>query len=134
MGEETAAAAIQILPINIIHPHARPTQPPVPIMALEMGVASAGGACTGSNSIVEFTKGTKIKSDTVAIKTSLDKGSVKFCCSKSVGKHCKGHVFPEKSFDCEEDKLEIKQDVRGKTRTCPATQDEPSTIGFKPLN
>ncbi len=116
---------------GITHPHYLP-RAPIYVMAREMSSVSAGGICTVSNSVVEFTKGTQVKSDSVAKKTDMNKRGVKFCCSESVSENCKGYVFPEKGFDCKEDKLEINQDAHDKIRACcPATQGEPCTIGFK---
>ncbi len=130
----TAATVILVFFLSITGGITPLPQPPVRVMAREMGSVSAGEFCTVSNNVVEFDRGTEIQSGAVAVKAGMNKGSVKFCCSASVGKHCKGYVFPEdKGFDCKEDVLKTTQDVHGNIRACyPATQGEPYTIGFKP--
>ncbi len=110
-----------------------PTQRSIQIMAREMGSVSAGGICSVSTNMVGFTGRTEIRSDIVADKAGMKKGSVKFCCSTGVSDDCEGYVFPEEGFDCDEDVLKTNQDVHGRVRACcPITQGEPCTIGFKP--
>ncbi len=110
------------------------TQGPVQVMGRDIDSVSAGGLCTISINKVKFDRETEIQSNAVAKKAGMNKGSVKFCCSESVGKHCKGHVFPDESFSCKEEgnKLEINQDALDNIRSCcPIAEGEPCTIGFE---
>lgn len=130
------AGSILVILLNIIGGITLTTQEPVQVMGQEMSSVSAGGICSISTNVVEFTRGTTIQSDAVAVKAGMNEGSVKFCCSSDVGvgDDCNGYEFSEEdeAFNCEEDNLGIDEDIHGNIRACcPTTQGDPCVIGFR---
>ncbi len=126
------AGSILVILLQIIAGITITTKKPVRVMGQEMSSVSAGGMCSVSNNKVEFTKGTQIQSDAVAVKAGMNKGSVDFCCGGN-GYKCGEYGFgSEQGFDCGGGQLMINQDIQGNIRACcPIEQGESCTIGFK---
>ncbi|MFC2174771.1 hypothetical protein ACFLQ2_02765 [archaeon] len=110
-------------------------QDPINVIKQELNHVGEGGLGSLSPQVVLFSEAEEYTADVAAHIVGLKPGYVQFCCAgvNDVDGKCEGYYFPQDSFQCTPQELEVTNDTDGKIWAyCPINTTSPCVIGFKP--